>query len=162
MAKLRDCSSKHSCEVEINLKLVNSESVKFSISFRSGKVFPEIHTEFTCLKRDFLKLLDDVKQIDNVHLSMLETQDPGLSIYHIPENGIYNFPGYGLFQMPEDERKEREPRYKLIFVLDAGEKNHSRATECGPALCLIVKMEQINEFIKSLKSELNSFEEEKN
>lgn len=109
-----------------------------------------------------MKLLDDVNQIDNVHVSMLETHDPGLCIYHIPACGIYNFPGYGLFQVPEDEREEREPRYKLIFVLDAGEKNHFIATECGPALCLIVKMGQINEFVKALKLELNSFEKEKN
>ncbi|QPA57076.1 hypothetical protein INQ55_12615 [Lysinibacillus sphaericus] len=78
---------------------------------------------------------------------MLEPQDPGLCIYHIPE--------YGFLQVPDNER-ERESRYKLTFVLDAGDKNHLVATACGPALCLIVKMEQINEFVNSLKSEVNS------
>jgi len=135
MAILKDCSSKPSCEVELNIKFVNDESVKFRIDFSSGPAFPEVNTEIACLKRDFLKLLDDLQ--------------------HIPEYGTYHFPGYGLFQMPEQERQENEPRIKLIFVLDAGEKNHFTATGCGPALCLIVKMEQIKEFVDSLKMEVN-------
>ncbi|MGE7998521.1 hypothetical protein ACQKOF_07565 [Lysinibacillus sp. NPDC093190] len=158
MAILKDYSSVPSnCEVEINLKLVNEESVEFFIDFRSGPAFPDVHMEIACLKRDFLKLLDDLQQINNAHLSMLETQDPGLCVYHIPQFGEYYYPDYGILQIPENERDEWEPSYKLIFVLDAGFKNHLRATGCGPSLCLIVKMEQINEFVTSLKSEVNSF-----
>jgi hypothetical protein len=158
MAILKDYSSVPSnCEVEINLKLVNEESIEFRIDLRSGPAFPEVHMEIACLMRDFLKLLDDLKHIDNIHLSMLEFLDPGLCIYHIPEYGTYHFPGYGLFQMPEQERQENEPRIKLIFVLDADYKNHLRATGCGPSLCLIVKMEQIIEFANSLKQEMDDF-----
>ena len=157
MAILKDHSSKPSCEVEIKLILVNDESVKFGIVFRTGPTFPEIHTEISCLKRDFLKLLDDLKRVDHTHLSMLEPHDPGLCIYHIPEYGTYHFPGYGLFQMPEQERQENEPRIKLIFVLDAGEKNQLAATGCGPALCLIVKMDQIKEFVECLKVDVNQY-----
>ncbi|MED3802274.1 hypothetical protein P4562_10085 [Lysinibacillus xylanilyticus] len=157
MAILKDCSSKPSCEVELNIKFVNDESVKFHIDLRFGHAFPEVNTEIVCLKRDFLKLLDDLQHIDNIHLSMLEFLDPGLCIYHIPEYGTYHFPGYGLFQMPEQERKENEPRIKLIFVLDAGEKNHLVATECGPALCLIVKMDQIKEFVECLIVDVNQY-----
>ncbi|UPW82640.1 hypothetical protein [Lysinibacillus sp. Ag94] len=158
MAILKDYSTVPSnCEVEINLKLVNEESIEFRIDLRSGPAFPEAHMEIACLKRDFLKLLDDLQHIDNIHLSMLEFLDPGLCIYHIPEYGTYHFPGYGLFQIPEQERQENEPRIKLIFVLDAGYKNHLRATGCGPSLCLIVKMEQITEFVNSLKQEMDDF-----
>ncbi|AVK84088.1 hypothetical protein C3943_11130 [Lysinibacillus sp. B2A1] len=157
MAILKDHSSKPSCEVEIKLILVNDESVKFGIVFRTGPTFPEIHTEISCLKRDFLKLLDDLKRVDHTHLSMLEPHDPGLCIYHIPEYGTYYFPDYGLFQVPEHERQENEPRFKLIFVLDAKEKNNYGLRECGPALCLIVKMEQINQFVDSLKLEVTTF-----
>lgn len=157
MAILTDYASKPDCEVEINLQLVNDESVKFHIHFRSGPAFPEVHTEIVCLKRDFLRLLDDLKQIDIKHLSMLEAHDPGLCIYHIPLFGSYYYPGYGFLQVPEHERDEWEPYYRLIFVLDAGEKNNYRATETGPALCLKVKMEQINEFVACLKLEVNNF-----
>ncbi|WP_285396216.1 hypothetical protein [Lysinibacillus sp. fls2-241-R2A-57] len=155
MAILKDCSSKPDCEVELNIKLVNDQSVKFHVDFRYGPAFPEVNTEILCLKRDFLKMLDDLQHIDNIHLSMLDFHDPGLCIYNIPEYGTYHVPGYGLFQIPEQERQENEPRYRLIFVLDAGEKNHFSATECGPALCIIVKMEQIKEFVESLKMEVS-------
>lgn len=157
MAILKDYSSQPSCEVEINLKLVNDESVRFHIHFRSGKSFPDVHSEIVCLKRDYLILFDALKQIDNIHLGMLEPHDPGLCIYHIPLFGTYYYPGYGTHQIPEHERDEWEPLYRLIFVLDAGELNDRSASECGPALCLKVKMEQINEFVDSLKLELNSF-----
>ncbi|MNH36539.1 hypothetical protein D3C79_973370 [compost metagenome] len=59
--------------------------------------------------------------------------------------------------MPEHERDEWEPYYRLFFVLDAGEKNDHSASETGPALCLKVQMEQINEFVDSLKLEVNNF-----
>ncbi|MGE7696664.1 hypothetical protein ACQKNC_21635 [Lysinibacillus sp. NPDC094177] len=158
MAILKDCFNVPSnCEVEINLKLVNEESVEFYINLRSGPTFPEVHMEIACLRRDYLKLLDDLQHIDNIHLSILEFLDPGLCIYHIPEYGTYHFPGYGLFQMPEQEKQENEPRIKLIFVLDAGYKNHLLATGCGPSLCLIVKMEEITEFANSLKQEMDDF-----
>ena len=39
MALLKDYFSQSSCEVEINLKLVNDESVEFHIHFRSGLAF---------------------------------------------------------------------------------------------------------------------------
>jgi len=141
MAILRDCTSIPSCEVELNIHRVTDESLKFDIHLRSGHNFPEIHSKIACLKRDFLRMLEDLKQIDNKNLSILDFHDPGLCIYHIPEDGRY----------------ENEVRYKLIFVIDAGEKNHFRSTECGPAICLIVNMGQINEFVNSLKSELISF-----
>ncbi|MEK4231393.1 hypothetical protein [Solibacillus sp. FSL H8-0538] len=157
MAILKEYFGHSGCEVEINLTLVNNSSVKFNIYFRSGKSFPDVHSEILCMKCDFLKLVDDLKQIDIMHLSMLEPHDPGLCIYHIPQFGTYYYPGYGVHQLPEHEREERELYYKLIFVLDAGERNNKSATESGPALCLIVKMEQINEFVNSLKSEVNSF-----
>ncbi|QDQ03227.1 hypothetical protein FOH38_23900 [Lysinibacillus fusiformis] len=157
MAILKDYASKPNCEVEINLTLVNDQSVKFRIDFRSGPAFPEVHTEILCLKRDFFKLLDDLKQIDITHLSMLEHHDPGLCVYHIPQFGKYYYPGYGFLQIPEHERNEWEPRYKLIFVLDAYEKNNFGPRECGPALCLVVKMAQINEFVDTLKLEVNNF-----
>ena len=83
---------------------------------------------------------------------MLEHKDPGLCIYHIPQFGTYYFPNYGIL-VPE---KESDLRYKLIFVLDAGEMNLRRATECGPALCLIARMEQINEFANSLIAQVNN------
>lgn len=141
LAILRECTGKPSCEVEINLQLVTDESVDFEIHFRSGNSFPEIHSKLACLKRDFIRLLEDIKQIDNINLKILDFHDPGLCIYHIPEH----------------ERYDNEPRYKLIFVIDAGEKNHFISTDCGPALCLIVSMEQINEFANSLELELNNF-----
>ncbi len=141
LATLRECTRKPSCEVEINLILVTDESVNFEIHFRSGNSFPEIQSKIVCLRRDFLRLFGDLKQIDNINLKTLDFHDPGLCIYHIPEHGRY----------------DNEPLYKLIFVIDAGEKNHFISTDCGPALCLIVSMKQINEFVSSLKSELNSF-----
>ncbi|QPQ33129.1 hypothetical protein JNUCC51_02245 [Lysinibacillus sp. JNUCC 51] len=156
MAILKDCSSKPSCELELNIKFVNEESIEFRIDLRSGPAFPEVHMDIACLRRDFLKLLDDLQHIDNIHLSMLEFLDPGLCIYHIPEYGTYHFPGYGFFQMTEQERQENEPRIKLIFVLDAGEKNQSAATGCGPALC-IVKMDQIKEFVETLIVDVNQY-----
>ena len=84
-------------------------------------------------ERDYLILLDALKQIDNIQLSMLEPHDPGLCIYHIPLFGTYYYPGYSTHQIPEQERNEWKPLYRLIFVLDAGERNNYRATECGPA-----------------------------
>ncbi len=146
MVILKDYSSQPSCEVELNLKFVNDESIKFSVHFRSGPAFPVVYSEMQCLIRDFLKLLDDLLKIDYKSLHILEPHDPGLCIYHIPE------PGRGL----------DEPLYKLFFVLDAGEKNNFLATECGPALCIIVKMEQIIEFVSSLKSEIDSFRTKEN
>jgi len=156
MAVLKDYSSKPNCEVEINLKLVNDSSVKFCIYFRAGRDFPEVHKEIACLKEDFFKLLEDLKLLDSIHLSILEPKDPGLSIYHIPHYGNYFYPQHGFLQIPEHERIESETRYKLIFVLDANEKYHFGPRECGPAFCLIVKMEQILEFVESLKSEVNN------
>ena len=50
IAILKDYSSQPSCEVEINLKLVNDESVRFRINFRSRKSFPDVHSEIVCLK----------------------------------------------------------------------------------------------------------------
>ncbi len=141
MAILKECTSKPSCEMELNIQLANDESIKFDISFRSGKSFPDIYTKIACLKRDFLKMLDDLKSVDNIHLKILDFHDPGLCIYHIPEYGRY----------------EGEQRYKLIFVIDAGEKNHFRSTECGPALCIIVNMKQINGFVSELKSDIINF-----
>lgn len=141
MAILRECTSIPSCEVEVNIHRVTEQSVEFEIHFRSGQSFPVVHSKILVLKDDFLRLLEDLKQIDNINLSILDFHDPGLCIYHIPEHGRY----------------ENEIRYKLIFVIDAGGKNHFRSTECGPALCLIVNMEQINEFVGSLMSELNDF-----
>ncbi|MGE7111979.1 hypothetical protein [Lysinibacillus sp. NPDC047702] len=157
MALLKDYFNQPNCEVEINLVLVNESSVKFNIQFRSGKNFPEVFTEIVCLRRDFLKLLDDLRQIDLMHLSMLEPHDPGLCIYHIPLFGSYYYPGHGLHQVPEHERDEWDPYYRLFFVLDAGERNDHSASETGPGLCLKVKMEQINEFVDCLKSEVNNF-----
>ncbi len=157
MVILKDYSNDPNCEVEIILKLVNDSSVKFSINFRSGDNFPRLHKEITCLKDDFIKLLDDIKHLDSSHLSMLEPHDPGLCIYHIPHYGKYYYPQYGFLQIPDNERIESETRYKLIFVLDANDKNNLGTRECGPAFCIIVKREQINEFVQSLKSELSSF-----
>jgi len=157
MALLKDYYNQPSCEVEINLVLVKDSSVKFNIQFRLGKSFPELSSEITCLRRDFVKLLDDLRQIDLKHLSMLEPHDPGLCIYHIPLFGTYFNPGYGLYQVPEHERDEWDPYYRLFFVLDAGERNNHIASETGPAICLKVKMEQINEFVDGLKSELKNF-----
>ncbi|RUL52129.1 hypothetical protein [Lysinibacillus antri] len=157
MPILKDCSSKPTCEVEINLVVVNSSSVRFGIYFRTGPAFPEVHMEIACLKKDFLKLLDDLKQIDNTHLSMLEMHDPGLCIYHIPQFGQYYYPEYGIYQVSESERNEFEPLYKLIFSLDANEKNRFGPSECGLALCLVVKLEQIIEFVDSIKSEIYNF-----
>lgn len=157
MAKLKEYSYQPNCEVEINLKLVNDQSVRFQIYLRYGKSFPVIHSEIACLKRDFLKLLDDLKHIDSNHLSMLEFHDPGLYIYHVPQYGPYYYPGFGFLHIPEEEREERDSFFRLIFVLDASLVNDNSASECGPALCLRVKMEQINEFVESLKLELNSF-----
>lgn len=155
MVILKDCTRKPSCEVELNIVSVNGRSLEFDIYLRSGNSFPVFHSlKILCLKEDFLKMLNDLKQLDNTHLSLLEPQDPGLCIYHIPEYGTYFYPEYG-YLVPE--QSEREDLYKLIFVLDAGDKNHLVATGCGPALCLIVKMEQINEFVDSLKSQVNSF-----
>ncbi|GLC88378.1 hypothetical protein [Lysinibacillus piscis] len=158
MAILKDYSSvPNKCEVEIKLTLANEESVEFLIYFRSGPAFPVVHMEIACLKRDFFKLLDDLQQIDSTHLSMLETHDPGLCIYHIPQFGEYFYPGYGILQIPDSERCEWEPSFKLIFVLDAGYKNHLHATGGGPSLCLTVKMNQIIEFVDDLKIEMNRF-----
>lgn len=43
MAILKDYSTVPSnCEVEINLKLVNEESIEFRIDLRSGPAFPEL------------------------------------------------------------------------------------------------------------------------
>lgn len=157
MVVLKDSTKKPSCEVELNIESVNDMSVKFEICFRSGHSFPVVHsTKINCLKEDFLKMLNDLKQLDNTHLSMLEPKDPGLCIYHIPQFGTYYFPEYG-FLVPENGKCESEYLYKLIFVLDAGDTNHLMATGCGPALCIIVKMEQINEFVDSLISQVNSF-----
>lgn len=157
MALLKDYSDQPNCEVEINLVLVNESSVKFNILFRSGHSFPEISSEIVCMRRDFFKLLEDLRQIDTKHLSMLEAHDPGLCIYHIPLFGSYYYPGNGFLQVLEHERDEWEPYYRLIFVLDAGERNNHSASETGPALCLKVKMEQINEFVETLISEANRF-----
>lgn len=140
MAILREVTNRPSCEVEINLQLVTEESVDFEIHFRSGGSFPEIQTKIVCLKRDFIKLLEDIKKVNNKDIKILDFHDPGLCIYHIPEY----------------ERYDNEPRYKLIFVIDAGEKNHFISTDCGPALCLRTSMEQINEFVSNLILELNS------
>lgn len=157
MAILKGYFSQSSCEVEIKLKLVSDSSVKFIIYFRFGESFPEVQSEILCMKRDFFKLLEDLEQIDIMHLSMLEPNDPGLCIYHIPQFGTYYYPGFGVHQLPENEIEERELYYKLIFVLDAGEINNKSATECGPAICLVVKLEQIAEFVNNLKSELINF-----
>lgn len=47
-----------------------------------------------------------MRDVDNINLKVLDFHDPGLSIYHIPEYTRY----------------ENDQRYKLIFVIDAGEK----------------------------------------
>lgn len=142
MAILKDCTS-IPCEVEIAIHRVTEQSVGFDIHFRSGQSFPEIHSKTFVLKDDFLRLLEDLKkQIDNINLSILDFNDPGLCIYHVPEYKMY---------------EEEEQRYRLIFVIDAGEMNHFRSTRCGPALCLIVNKNQINEFVNSLKLELSNF-----
>lgn len=158
MAILRNYSNTPTCEVEINITMVNTESVRFRIDLRFGPSFSSIHTELLCLKRDFLKLLVDLKQLEPTHLSMLEPHDPGLCIYHIPHYGQYFVPDYGIFQIPEDAREEEETRYKLLFVLDAYEMNKFGSTECGPALCLIVTMEQIHEFANSLHTQVMNYE----
>ena len=153
MAILKDYTEQPTCEVEVNIESVNDMSVKFNICFRSGHSFPAVHSKsIRCLKEDFLEMLSDLKRLNNTYLSMLEHKDPGLCIYHIPQFGTYYYPNYGLL-VPE---KERDLRYRLIFVLDAGELNHRMATECGPALCLIVRMEQINEFANSLIAQVNT------
>lgn len=157
MAILKDDSRHPSCEVELNILMVNEESVKFRIEFRFGPAFPAINTEIYCLKRDFLQLLEDITQLEPAYLSMLEPHDPGLCIYHIPHYGECFFPGYGIFQIPKEEREEAEQRYKLVFVLDAYEKNHHGARECGPALCIIVTMEQIRVFITTLREQVKKF-----
>lgn len=154
MVILKDCTTKPSCEVELNIESFNDISLKFSIYFRFGSSFPAIQsTKILCLKEDFLRMLKDLKQLDNTQLSMLEHKDPGLCIYHIPQFGNYYYPGYGVL-VPEAQ-KESEHYYKLIFVLDAGEINNFIATGCGPAVCLIVKQDQINEFVDSLISQIN-------
>ena len=157
MALLKEYSSNSCCEVELNIILVNEGSVKFRIEFRYGPAFPAIHTEIYCLKRDFLQLLEDMTQLKPTHLSMFEPHDPGLCIYHIPHYGQYFYPGYGIFQIPEEEREETAPRYKLMFVLDAYEWNHYGARECGPALCIIVTMEQIQVFVNRLQADVTNF-----
>ena len=159
MPILKDYSSKPNCEVEINVISVDSSSTCFDLYFRTGPAFPEVHMEIRCLKEDFLKLLDDLKQIDNKHLSMLEMHDPGLCIYHIPQFGPYYYPNYGIFQVSESERNDFPPLYKLIFTLDAREKNRCQygALECGLALCIVVKLEQIIEFVDSIKSQMKNF-----
>ncbi|WP_253734819.1 hypothetical protein [Lysinibacillus fusiformis] len=124
MPVLKDYVDQSNCAVEINLVLVNDSSVKFNIQFRSGHCFPEISSEIVCMRKDFLKLLDDLRKIDTKHLSMLEANDPGLCIYHIPLFGSCYYPEHGLLQIPEHERDEWEPYYRLIFVLDAGERNN--------------------------------------
>lgn len=154
MTILKDYTEKQSCEVELNIESVNDRSVKFNICFRSGHSFPAVNSKtILYLKEGFLEMLSNLKQLNNTHLSMLEHKDPGLCIYHIPQFGTYYYPNYGLL-VPE---KESDFRYKLIFVLDAGDTNHLMATECGPALCLIVRMEQINEFADSLIAQVNTF-----
>ncbi|MER2169471.1 MAG: hypothetical protein ABS938_02435 [Psychrobacillus psychrodurans] len=152
MAILKDYTEQPTCEVELNIESVNDVSVKFNICFRSGHSFPAVQSTILCLKEDFLEMLRDLKQLNNTYLTMLEHKDPGLCIYHIPQFGTYYFPNYGIL-VPE---KESDLRYKLIFVLDAGEMNLRRATECGPALCLIARMEQINEFANSLIAQVNN------
>lgn len=157
MAILKEYASKKSCEVEINVNLVNEESVKFQIHFRFGKSFSVVHAEIVCLKRDFLRLLDDLEQLDIMHLSMLEFHDPGLCIYHIPYYGPYYYPNHGFLHIPEEDRAERDTYFTLIFVLDAGELNNRITTGCGPSLCIKVKKEQIIEFVESLRLEVNRF-----
>jgi len=57
MVILKDYFSQSSCEVEINLVLVNESSVKFNIQFRSGKSFPEPE------KDEFQKIMWSVNSI---------------------------------------------------------------------------------------------------
>lgn len=45
MAILKDDSSHPSCEVELDILMVNEESVKFRIEFRFGPAFSAINTE---------------------------------------------------------------------------------------------------------------------
>ena len=157
MVILKDDPKDPICEVELNIESVTEQSVAFHICFRSGHIFPTVQSKrIRCLKEDFLEMLSDLKQLNNTHLSMLEHKDPGLCIYHIPHFGTYYYPTHGFF-VP-DKVCVSECQYTLIFVLDAGEMNHLRATGNGPALCLKVNMEQINEFSESLAHQVNSFE----
>ena len=73
--------------------------------------------------------------------------------------GQYFYPNYGIFQVSESEINDFEPLYKLIFTLEAKEKNGCPygASECGLALCIVVKLEQIIEFVESIKSQIKNF-----
>ena len=155
MAILKEYSSNPGCEVELTITLVNEGSVRFRIDLRFGTAFPTIHTEILCIKRDFFQLLEDLKQLDHRHLSMIEPHDPGLCIYHIPRYGPYFVPGRGILQLPEEEVEE--PLYKLMFVLDAYERNNLGSRECGPALCLTVSRDQIYMFVNLLREEVMNF-----
>lgn len=52
----------------------------------TGHSFPAVHSKtILWLKKYFLEMLSNLKQLNNTHLSMLEHNDPGLCIYHIPQ-----------------------------------------------------------------------------
>ncbi|MEC1177192.1 hypothetical protein P9B03_01735 [Metasolibacillus meyeri] len=139
-------------EVEFKLLRVNEQSVLFEAIFRAG-AWPEIAMKINCLKRDFYTLLDNLRLLENTHLSKLEMHDPGIVIYHIPQFGTYYYPSFGPYQIPENEHHEWTPYYELIFMLDAGEKNTQCANWRGPALSLAVTQGQIEAFVASLKKE---------
>lgn len=140
MAILKDAAYQiNGCEFEIILKEKEDEGIISTIFFRFGTIFPELKTDISCLQKDLISAFLDMKNIDTVSPKLFTTQDPGLSIYYIPES-----PRSGI----------EDVLYRLIFVLDAGEINQYIATETGPALCLLVTKKQIDSFVQECIHEI--------
>lgn len=140
MAILKDAAYQfNGCEFEIILKEIEEEGIISTVFFRFGTSFPELEADISCLQKDLISAFLDMKNIDTITPKVFTTQDPGLSIYYIPEstrNGI------------------DDVLYRLIFVIDAGEINQYIATETGPALCLLVTKKQIDSFVQEYISEM--------
>ncbi|MEC0174611.1 hypothetical protein P4H83_06970 [Paenibacillus favisporus] len=140
MAILKDAAYQfNGCEFEIILKEKEEEGIISTVFFRFGTRFPELKADISCLQKDLISAFLDMKNIDTITPKVFTTQDPGLSIYYIPEstrNGI------------------DDVLYRLIFVIDAGEINQYIATDTGPALCLLVTKKQINSFVQEYISEM--------
>ncbi|MFD1361717.1 hypothetical protein [Lentibacillus salinarum] len=144
MAELLDYGVKfNSCKIDLEIEKIEPKdetSVTFNVTLVSK--YSTIKEKITCLKNDFLFMLETTQDIINTeNPSFISTNEPGF-----------------FMEVTNAQKLENETLFSVLFVLDGGIFGPNQvSTDTGPALYMMVTKSQFQTFKENLVSELDSF-----
>lgn len=144
IAVLRDKGRSDSCcEFRLDIDRIkviseNTEFVDLTISFYSGKSFPEVKANIDLEISDLTTVMEKLTNLATDSVQYIDPYDPGFLIYSIPETNPLN----------------DELVFRIIITIDAGLINGIGAAFSGPSLALTVKQIDVIAFVSEIRKEL--------